>query len=581
MSRTDVHSVRTDDEQSPATGTPGHGSQTGGDVTKSPSRFRTPLVSVGLGLLAFVISWWGSWIPSFWGDEAASIMSAERPWASLLREVRHVDAVHGTYYALLHIWIELFGATPFSTRFGSALAVGVAAAGIVVLVNRLGGMRLAVTATLIFAVLPRTTYMGGEVRSYALGTACAVWLTVLFVRLVTRRVTRALPWVGFALAFAASTYIFLYLCLLALVYAATLLWIGRGRIRPTLHRVFVRGADVSPETTMLARTVRRWLLATFGGVVLAAPVVVLALSEHNQISFLAKHPGVSFPLFTVTQWFDSDIGLAVVAWLALAGVAAWGIVTLVRRRRTVFARLDSAAAANDRTLLPVMLLAWAVIPPVVLLVLNSFIPTYTVRYMSYVTPAIAILLAIGLDGAAGWVARRWGNGSTRIRIVAIAVGLACIAAIATPTYIAQRGPYAKNGGSDWAEVAATVQAHSKPGDDIIFDESARPSRNPHLALHLYPDQFKNVVDVRLKTSYVDTDGLWDKVYTIPEVASRLSQGDGRVWLVEYRGPNHDGIISSRGMHERMAALHQLGYTVANTYVLHRDTVYLLTRGSSS
>lgn len=576
MSRTDVHSVQSGGVRSSAMEASGYESRTGGGLPRttvappaSPSRYRTPLVAIVLGVVAFVISWWGSWIPSFWGDEAASIMSAERPWASLLREVQHVDAVHGTYYALLHIWIEVFGATQFSTRFASALAVGVAAAGIVVLVNRLGGLRLAVTSALIFAVLPRTTYMGAEVRSYALGTACAVWLTVLFVRLVTRRAGRALPWIGFAVAFAACIYVFLYLSLLALVYAATLLWIGRGRIRATARAVSSTSTDASPETTALATTVRRWLVSTLAGAVLAAPIIVLALTEQGQIAFLGRHPGVDFRRFIVTQWFDTDTWLAVVAWLALAGVAAWGIVPLVRRGQ------------HDRALLPVLVLAWAAIPPLVLLALNSVVPAYTVRYMSYVTPAIAILLAIGVNGAAGWIARRWSGRRAGIRVTAIAVGIACIAALAAPTYLAQRGPYAKNGGSDWAEVAATVQAHSKPGDDIVFDESTRPSRDPHLALHLYPEQFKNVVDVRLKTSYVDTDGLWDTTYSIPQVAGRLNQGDGRVWLVEYRGTDREGVVSSVGMHNRIAQLQALGFRVADTYRLHRDAVYLLTRGSSS
>src|SRR6185312_5693405 len=74
------------------------------------------LPAVSLGLITTVIVAIGSWIPSLWGDEAASVLSAERPLPSLFRMLGHVDAVHGTYYFLLHFWVALFGASPFSVR---------------------------------------------------------------------------------------------------------------------------------------------------------------------------------------------------------------------------------------------------------------------------------------------------------------------------------------------------------------------------------------------------------------------------------------------------------------------------------
>jgi mannosyltransferase len=77
---------------------------------------------------AALVSLTGSWIPSLWGDEAASIMSATRSLPSLFRMVGTVDAVHGAYYLGLHFWVNLFGASPFSVRLPSALAVGAARA---------------------------------------------------------------------------------------------------------------------------------------------------------------------------------------------------------------------------------------------------------------------------------------------------------------------------------------------------------------------------------------------------------------------------------------------------------------------
>lgn len=504
-----------------------------------------------LGLVAFTLSMLGSWIPSLWGDEAASIMSAERSWASLFRALGNVDSVHGTYYVFLHLWIDVFGASAFSVRLPSAIAVGVAAAGIVILAKRLGNYRTAVIAGIVFAVLPRTTYMGAEARSYSIGTALAVWLTILFVELLSRRVLsrRVLSrrlWLVYSLLFAACIYVFLYLVLLAVVFGIVLLTRTRSR-----------------------QIILRWLGFTALGVVLATPVIFFAVAERNQISFLAHRHGVTLNSFLVSQWFGSD-ALALVAWLSIAALAAASVVVWVRRRRRTAAERHlqtSAAAVGTAPSLLVLAFVWFLVPPLILFLATTFVaPLYSVRYMSFVTPAAAVLLAIAIDRIA---IKRW------IAIVAVAA----LVALAAPSYVQQRGPYAKDGGVDWAEVASVIGHNSQAGDAIVFDESIRPSLRPRLAMHVYPSDFTKVVDVRLKTPYQAASGLWDTTQSIPASASRIAQTDGRLWLVEYRGPSGSGGVSSVGQTNRLAQLRTLGYTISKTYTLHRDAVYLLTKGT--
>jgi mannosyltransferase len=88
---------------------------------------------VGLGLFGVLAAFVGSWVPSFWGDEAASVMSAQRSLPSQFAMLQNVDAVHGVYYLLLHFWIEAFGASEISVRFPSAIAVGFMVAGTFIL----------------------------------------------------------------------------------------------------------------------------------------------------------------------------------------------------------------------------------------------------------------------------------------------------------------------------------------------------------------------------------------------------------------------------------------------------------------
>ena len=537
---------------------------------------RTAFWAVAVGCLAFVISWLGSWVPSFWGGEAAAIMSARRSWGSLLDELGNVDAGHGLFYALLHVWIEFFGTSPLATRTPSAIAVGLAAAGILVLVRSHGGLRLGILAALVFAVLPGTTYLGGEVGPYALGTACGVWLAVLFLRLVARGNRQVMPWVAFALAFAASMYVSLWLCLLVLPFAAVILAAGAPLATP-LRRV----SGVASDTAARRAPVVHWMLATVVAAVLVAPLCWLVLHERAAPARPALGVGL------MDQWFGSSWALAVVTSAALVAlVVAWAIAWKRGRPGTV--------PGAERARLNVLAVAWLVLPPAALLAVNAVVPMGTGHPLSFVTPAIAILLAAAVDAAAGWTVgrvrapRRAGSGAVVgtaprgwLRPVASLLGVALVAAIAMPAYLAQRSPFAKDGGSDWAQVAAIVQRHATPGDDIVFDETTRPSRRPRLAMHVYPQQFADVVDVTLDVPYTNVAGLWDTTYGIRRVGSRIDDGDGRVWLVEYLGPDERGVVDSTGMHERLAALRALGFTVADSYRLHRDVVYLVKRGTTS
>jgi len=112
---------------------------------------------VGVALLATTLSVAGAARPSFWYDEAATISAATRPVPDLWRMLANIDAVHGFYYLIMHGWFAVFPATEFLSRLSSALAVGVAGAGVVVLGRQLSTRPVAVTAGLLFAVLPRVT----------------------------------------------------------------------------------------------------------------------------------------------------------------------------------------------------------------------------------------------------------------------------------------------------------------------------------------------------------------------------------------------------------------------------------------
>jgi len=130
-------------------------------------------IAVAAGLVATILCAAFSWVPSLWGDEAATLLSAKRPLGSLFGMLLHVDAVHGVYYLFMHGWIRLAGESAFAMRLPSALAVGAAVTAVTLLAGRRGGVRAAVVAGVVACVLPRLTYAGEEARSYAFTAAAA------------------------------------------------------------------------------------------------------------------------------------------------------------------------------------------------------------------------------------------------------------------------------------------------------------------------------------------------------------------------------------------------------------------------
>ena len=103
-----------------------------------------PLV---VGVLAAAVSLGGAGRPSFWYDEAATISASySRSLGQLWRMLGNVDAVHGLYYLFMHGWFQIFPPTEFWSRAPSGLAVGGAAAGIVVLGKQFSSRTVALSA---------------------------------------------------------------------------------------------------------------------------------------------------------------------------------------------------------------------------------------------------------------------------------------------------------------------------------------------------------------------------------------------------------------------------------------------------
>ena len=458
---------------------------------------RTALAATATGGVAVAVSLIGSGTPSLWGDEAASVLSAERSVPSLIDMVQHVDAVHGLYYLGLHVWILLAGSSPFAVRAPSAVAVGLCVAGIVVLGSLLRGRRFGVFAGLLCAALPRLTDVGSEARSYAFSAAIATWLTVVLALILRSPGPRMRLWVAYGALLAIGTWLFLYLALVAVAHLAVLLLPpGRGRL------------------------VRSWSIAVASGLVAASPLVLLAIAERGQVAYLASRNYLDPTSLFVSPFFENPV-VAGLGWLLIVS----GGAVSIRDWRTAWHRWQVPTPSSVSALVP---LTWLVVPGSVLIASSFAIADYTPRYLAICAPAAGLLMAVPLDALATRPRRWW---------LSVA-GLLAVILVTAPTWMLQRGPYAKNQ-SDWAAISAQLSIHAHPGDAVAFDDSVRPSRKPRLALDTYPAGFRGMLDPTLKTPFTASPTWYDEVYSLAD-AMRRGRLDGvsTVWLVEYATPAH-------------------------------------------
>lgn len=471
--------------------------------------------AASVALVATLVSLIASSIPSYWSDEVATLRAARLGWPELFEFLGHKDAVHTAYYSIMKLWLGLFGESEFAARSLSALAIGAAAAGLVVLVSQVATMRLAVLAGIIFALLPRTTYVGIEARSFALSAAFAVWATVILVVAVRNSDWR---WWGlYAVITAAATYVFLYSVLMLAAHGVFLL---AGR---RTHRVL-----------------DSWAAAAGGAVAASAPLLLLAVGQKEQIAWLDEQPVVNPWTILVEPAFDSSWLVAAIAWSALIGL-------LIRGRE---------AWVGDRGALFRLAAAWFLVPLIVLLAADALIgPLYTARYLSFTTPAVAVLLAIAFTR------------SSRTHLPWILVGVIVLAGL--PTFVAQRMPAAKNGGSDLAEIAGYIHANAISGDAIYLQDSGSVTLRPRQALYAYPDSFRNTEDVAFETFFAATGTFSDRTYPLADLAPRLGSVD-RIWVATANGAGSAAVPAA-------TVLESLGFVEAGAHETNRSVITLYER----
>ncbi|MGX6601615.1 glycosyltransferase family 39 protein [Micromonosporaceae bacterium Da 78-11] len=356
--------------------------------------------------------------PTLWRDELATLIAADRSFGDQIRLESGVDAVLGMYYAVMHVWIELFGTSAFALRLPSVIAVTVAAGLVAAIGARLFDRRIGLLAGLLFALIPAVSRYGQEARPYAGVLTATLLATLLLLRALEQ--PRWPRWVAYAgsVLLVGAVHIFALDVLLAHgTYVGYLLWSGRRR----------------PWMTWLRHSsLAAWLVSVTVALMVLAPLIVLAGRQRGQVDWI---PPLDWDL--ALRWHED---------LFLDGSVAAVIIVLalLSVRRSVPASVLCGALA----VLPVLALAAASL---------TVAPLWVLRYILFTVPGWVIL--------AGATLARFG----RTEMVA---GLTAVLVFGLPSQSAMRSDNG-HGEIDYRTLAKIVDTNGDPGDALFYPRQGR------------------------------------------------------------------------------------------------------------
>ncbi|MFH8407083.1 hypothetical protein ACH4FX_20140 [Streptomyces sp. NPDC018019] len=435
------------------------------------------LLSRGAGfvppVVALVLGLWKVWDPSPWTDEIVTMDVARRSWPQMMELLGRVDAVHGLHYVLM--WLvgqENGGLYWGAARVPSAVAVAVAAAGLVWLGRLLGGRRLGLYAGLVLAVLPTASRYAQEARSFAFVMAVAVLATGVLVKILSSR-ARGRWLAAYAVLIALLGWFNLIGLLLVAAHAVTVVLRRPGR-----------------------RVVVRLLLASAAGLAAVVPLLILAAAQSSAVGDAA--PVTAGTPFTYFTWLltPGQGTLPVALRLLLTFTAVAALVLLVVRRH----KAPPLALAVG--------VPWLAVPPLLLLAVSLGHPLFAYRYLLFCLPALALLLALAATVIPPY---------QQLLLALLAV---------VPIYASHQAIRQVDSRQwDSQAVISSLSTRSAPGDAVLFN-GARCG----LIATAFKEAFTNRPDVgRVRTAAAS--GALDNLPADPALLQQRLSHTSRVWHV--------------------------------------------------
>jgi mannosyltransferase len=343
--------------------------------------------------------------PLSW-NEAVTLTSARRSLPHLAGMLSYTDLPLGPYYLLMHAWVRLLAAadlpvTEWWLRLPSALAAVGAVGLLVVVVSYWYGEHVALLAGALLAVHPLLTFYAQDARPYALVTLALLGSTWALQRAIETPTPRRL--LVYGVLVIATIYLHIF-AIYAVAAQLVLIWRSHQPWRP-------------------------WVIVGAGVVTAVVPLLLLGSQQTGQLGWIPK-PSPSAILSVVLH-----LGGGAAFLVVLAVIAA---VLMLRRR----ARLSPPTS---------YVLAWALLPPVALVLGDFVTPELVARYGLVAVPAIVTAAAVAAVRIGG-----------RLGVALIAVAL-LIAAVTSA--IQQVQPYKYE---NYRAAADTIGDLAQVGDAVVF-----------------------------------------------------------------------------------------------------------------
>lgn len=348
------------------------------------------LILLGLGLRVLRLDF-----QPLWWDEGYSVWFAGHSLPDMLRLTAQ-DIHPPLYYALLHLWAQLFGFAPLSLRLFS-LAAGLPAIPLAYLLGRdLFDRRAGLLAAAIVAVNPLAIFYSQEVRMYGLAATfslAALWSGWRWIQ--TRR-GRGVG-VVYLLSLLGGLYTLYYFALLPLAQGLWMALAPRPRRRRWPAPFLAAGLLYLP-----------WLL--YAGPKLLDYVAYKVVQDNDTPLALLPYVGRHLSAFLLGH-LEGD----------LAPLWAWGLLLLLPAAAALaIGRRQAGGAGRGSPLLYLLLpLLLALSVGFIQQLRAPFIPARFERVLLFAAPALWLLLALGLRQLA-----------RQARSAALLSGLWCIIALA-------------------------------------------------------------------------------------------------------------------------------------------------------
>ena len=353
---------------------------------------RTLLVLCLLILAAFLLRTISLDTQPLWRDEIDALRFATAPWSEVLSNFTRSGWNGPLYFLVLRGWIFLTGSTGCAMRFLS-LWFGVLCIPLVfVLGRKFFGRNVALMAAFLITSSPYLIWYSQEVKMYSLVPALA-----LLALYALRRATAGQGWYWWVTAVAATSIGFYSHILMALLIpveiAFGLLWWPdtRRQWRGALASLLCLTVPYLPLLFWqlpLATTTRETGFYPY-----TLPEMVRILANGWSLGILVKG----------TPWGTLPaIGLVLAGLLRpLVGARGRPASSMSGRRR------ERSASPRSRQWRPrVFLMAWLIIPVMLIALISMRQPLFTDRYLVWLSPAFYLLVALGVVSLR--YLRRWG-----------------------------------------------------------------------------------------------------------------------------------------------------------------------------